>query len=483
MNIKYFQNIKDFLRSREEGVAMPMVILISALLLGFGLALTTNTVLETGVTSNNERSIVAYYAAEIGLERAINNFRTSYSITSVPADGATLYNQEAVSYSGNTSNSDYTVTVSRRDAPVGSPIAPFPVFFTIRSVGRQLPLNTTASTSTATLEQTVSVTPTSLAVYTLFYDRFAGTLGFQNTFRLTGSLAINETTNTVRMSTSTRINGDLYVAGSLQRSAPTWGVPIVSGNFTENGGVIPFPTTVTDFTSGAVAPYRFTGTTRFKFFADGTFRAYNSAIAGGSTIMSMPSNGLISVTGGDAVVEGTVKGRVTVTGDDDILINGNIRYADQSSGSWDTLALVADGDVILPTNYYLGGDTGYALSNFEANWGTSGHTVASGITGGTWGSAINADVYVDATLVSLNGSTPAVIAPSSRPLHQFYLYGNDISKIASATVNSNNPTTGLNENYNENRKLAILPPPGFPTFTTLTPTFLTFREIRTAIGG
>jgi hypothetical protein len=481
MKIKMLQKIKAFCRSRKDGFALPIVLLVSALLLGLGLALSTNTILETGVASNNERSATALYAAEVGLERGIAKFKTDYITTNVPADGATLY-QEAVTYSGNTSNSNYTVTVSRRNAPAGSPLAPWPVFYTITSIGRQLPANATASTSTATLQQTLSVTPTTLAVYALFFDQFAGTLGFQSTFRLTGNLAVNQLgTGAVRMNVNTRINGDLYIAGTLLRSG-SYGKPIVSGNFSEGGGRIDWPISSSSFTSGATSNYRFTGTTRLKFMADGNVRIYNSSLSGGSVDRPMPTNGLISVTGGDVIVEGTVKGRVTVSGDDDILINGNVRYADQSTSSTDCLALVAEGDVVLPTNYYRGGDTGVALFDYEPTW-TNGHTTANGISSGSWGAAIDSDVYVDATLVSLNGATPAVIGYASRTLHQFYLHGSDISKIAAATVTGEPPTKGLNENYTEDRKLAINPPPGFPSNTRITPTFLTFREVRTALGG
>jgi hypothetical protein len=214
------------------------------------------------------------------------------------------------------------------------------------------------------------------------------------------------------------------------------------------------------------------------FNADGTVRVYNSGIPGGTQVYSMPPNGLMAVTGGDVVVEGTVKGRVTVTGDDDILINGDVRYADQSTGSWDTLALVAQSDIIIPTNYYTGTSS---LPSFEPSWNGS-RTVAASITGGVWGAANTSDVRIDATMVALSGSSPSVINPNNRLLRQLYIYGNSIGKIASATINSA-LTRGLNENYTHNTKLDILPPPGFQQLQPLTPTFMTFREVRTGLGG
>jgi hypothetical protein len=48
-------------------------------------------------------------------------------------------------------------------------------------------------------------------------------------------------------------------------------------------------------------------------------------------------------------------------------------------------------------------------------------------------------------------------------------------------MSGNSVAHGLNENYMENRKLDMLPPPGFPMDTKLLPTFFAFREIRTAL--
>ena len=67
-------------RGRDEsGVALVMVLLVSALLLGIGLALSTNSMLELDIASNHQRQTVAWYAAEMGLEQGINGFRTNYT--------------------------------------------------------------------------------------------------------------------------------------------------------------------------------------------------------------------------------------------------------------------------------------------------------------------------------------------------------------------------------------------------------------------
>lgn len=465
-------------RGDEQGAALVIVLLVTLLLLGLGLALSTNSMFETEIAGNHEGELEAFYAAQTGMERAIDGFRTNYTVSTLPADGAVLFQDTPVTYPGSTIPAKYTVSVARRDSPSGTQIFPFPVFYTITSVGTLAPANVNASASSATLAQTLCVSPRSLANFTLFYDTFAYDLSFQSTFRLAGRLAVNDP-NGVNTYPDTTINGDFYSAGPINQTLP-YGVPRVSGNIVENGGKIDFPSTIDPFSSGAANDYRFNGTTRLVFTSDGNVTVYNNGLSHGSLIMPLPSNGLISVTGGDVIAEGTVNGRVTVTGDHDILVNGDIRYADQSPNSWDTLALVAQNDIILPEYRYTG--TGSALRDFNADW-NSGHWEADSISGGTWGNKLPADFSIDATLVALNGSSPTVINPVGRAPGQLYVYGNSIAKIASVTVymNGDNIAHGLNENYTENKKLDLLPPPGFPLDTRLLPTFFSFREVRTAI--
>ncbi len=459
----------------EHGVALPMVLLVTVLLLGLGLALSTNSMFEVEVASNHERESLAFYAAQTGLERTIDGFRTDFTVANLPNDGAVLFDHTGVSYPGSSVTADYTVTVARRDSPMGTTIFPYPVFYTLTSVGRLVPANPNARASSVTLSQTLSVTPRTLANYTLLYDQFNGALAFQSTFRLAGRLAVNDTRG-VNTYSGTTINGDFYSAGPISRTAP-YAIPLVSGNIVENGGRISFPATIDPFASGASRDYQFTGTTRLIFNSDGTVTYYNNAR--GSSTVALPDNGIISVSGGDVIVEGTVHGRVTVTGDNDILINGNIRYADQSANSWDTLALVAQKDIIIPTNYYTATTR---LTDFEANW-NGGHYLAESISGGSWGTRLPADEYIDATLVALTGSSPTVIDPQHRPPGQLYVYGNSIGKIASVTVSMSGDTVahGLNENYMENKKLDLLPPPGFPMDIKLLPTFFAFREVRSSL--
>jgi len=487
INNRFVEAITE--RGRDEsGVALVMVLLVSVLLLGIGLALSTNSMFELEIASNHQRQMVAWYAAEMGLEQGINGFRTSYTTSSLPADGAVVFNRQSVSYPGLNQTGDYSVTLARRDSPASSPIAPFPVYYTVTSVGRYVPSNANVQPSSVTLTQTLAVSPQTLANWTLFYNQFGFDLAFQSTFTLTGRLAVNDP-NGVNCYAGTTINGDFYSAGRINKNSP-YGIPTTSGNITENGGQISFPQTITPFSSGATDAYKFDGTTRLIFQSDGTVIVHNNTLPGSPMTMNLPANGIISVNG-DAVVEGTVHGRCTVTATGSALINGGVQYSDHSPSSTDTLAVVAQLDVIEPEYYYTG-VTGPTLQGFAAAW-NSGHWEADGITGGTWGSQIRisnptgnqlpGDFHIDGTLVSLNGSSPTVIDPGGRPPGNFYVFGNSIANIASVTVymNGDSIAAGLNEMYMKDKKRDLLPPPGFPLFSKLMPTFFAFREVRTTI--
>jgi hypothetical protein len=324
------------------------------------------------------------------------------------------------------------------------------------------------------------VAPRTLANYALFYDTFGSLLSFSPFFKLTGRLAVNDLGG-VNVTPTTKVNGDFYAAGAIRG-----GPPIVSGSMTQNGGRIPFPTTVSSFTA-ATAPYTFTGPTRIIFLPDGNVTLYNSGIPGGTKTVPLPANGMISVTGaagdGDVVVEGTIKGRATVTATSDIMINGSLKYADQTAGSWDALALVATGDVIVPPFQYANTNPPTA---FSAVYNGAGNAI-TGVSGGSFGTNPIPDtgqnLQIDATLVSLTGSSNGVVDPFGRPPAAFSLYGNTIGKKAVATMKVSGPThtNGLNLEIRENKKLDLVPPPGFPNDSRIIPTLFTFREVRSQL--
>ena len=236
------------------------------------------------------------------------------------------------------------------------------------------------------------------------------------------------------------------------------------------------------FAAGADPFYSFAGTARLIFNSDATVTIYNNDLTGGVWTGPLPANGIISVDG-DVIAEGTVSGRVTVAATDDILINGHIRYADQTPSSWDTLALVAQGTVVVPEYKYT--ET-FDPDGFEPTFNGSG-TILTGVTGGTFGSTEipegGSDLYVDATLVSLTSNSNGIVQPRTRPPGFFRLYGNTIGKKAVATikVSGGNLVAGLSLQITENKKLDLLPPPGFPFDNKVLPTFFSFREVRKSL--
>src|SRR5688572_31229331 len=79
----------------ESGLALLMVLLVSVLLFGLSLSIVVNSMFELEIASNNERGLLAFYAAQTGMESAVNLFRNSYNTTNLPGNGATLYNNIA----------------------------------------------------------------------------------------------------------------------------------------------------------------------------------------------------------------------------------------------------------------------------------------------------------------------------------------------------------------------------------------------------
>jgi hypothetical protein len=95
---------------------------------------------------------------------------------------------------------------------------------------------------------------------------------------------------------------------------------------------------------------------RLVFYANGTFtaqtcsRGYRQAdvasgtpSCGAATSYAVPTNGAIYV-GQSAIVSGTVNGRVTVASNNDVVVGGNVDYAESGD---DVLGLVAADDVVV----------------------------------------------------------------------------------------------------------------------------------------
>ena len=234
-------------RGRDEsGVALIMVLLVSAILLGIGLALSTNSMLELDIVSNHQREAVAWYAAQTGLEQSINGFRTNYTTNNLPADGTVEFNWQPCPIRDSTRPE---TTRSRWHAATPRPVHPYHPILSItqsRASAATFPPTQPFSPRAVTLTQTLAVSPQTLANWTLFYNLMDYDVWFQTTFTLAGRLAVNDLRGVNCSLDGTTVNGDFYSAGPIRD-----GIPTVSGNITENGGQISFPQTIEPFSSGA----------------------------------------------------------------------------------------------------------------------------------------------------------------------------------------------------------------------------------------
>lgn len=94
--------------SSEAGVALIAILLIVALLMGLGAALTTSTTMDIGLRSAFDRTTKGFYAAESGLNRAMGNYRDIFLSFNVPTGSD--FNPPAITVGSR------TVTYSIRDA-------------------------------------------------------------------------------------------------------------------------------------------------------------------------------------------------------------------------------------------------------------------------------------------------------------------------------------------------------------------------------
>ena len=336
------------------------------------------------------------------------------------------FNRQPVSYPGLNQAGDYTVTLARRDSPASSPIYTLPYLLHDHECRPFRPVEPKRSAIERNPHANARRVPSNIGQLDAVLQSIRFRFGVSVHVHACGPTCRERSGRSQRLGRHNRQWRFLF------RRPNQWELPRFRETLLQNGGQINFPQTISPFSSGATNAYKFDGTTRLIFQSDGTVIVHNNSLAGSPVTMNLPANGIIAVNG-DAVVEGTVHGRCTVTATGSALINGGIQYSDHTPSSTDTLAVVAQLDVIEPEYYYTG-VTGPTLQGFAAAW--SCHWEADGMIGGTWGSQIRisnptgnqlpGDFHIDGTLVSLTGSSPTVIDPGGRPPGNFYVYGNSI---------------------------------------------------------
>ncbi len=90
--------IKQNIKQNEQGIAIYLVMVILALLLSVGLGLCAVLISQLKIISNLGDSVIAFYAAETGIERAQVHPAADYSASG--SVGAAVYTTTGISSGG-----------------------------------------------------------------------------------------------------------------------------------------------------------------------------------------------------------------------------------------------------------------------------------------------------------------------------------------------------------------------------------------------
>jgi len=134
-----------------------------------------------------------------------------------------------------------------------------------------------------------------------------------------------------------------------------------------------------------------TGDTTAVLNSNGTMNVTNSNKKWSNKNMALPANGALFINKGNLTISGTLDGRLTVGSSRDILIPGNIVYADDprvNPSSDDVLGVIAESDVMIksnaPVNLEIDGcimamNTSFILENYWQGPAKGTLTVYGGI--------------------------------------------------------------------------------------------------------
>ncbi len=420
-------------QSNENGTALVIVILILMALTAIVMGVSSISVNETQIATNEMLDKRAFYLAEAGAEKSINYlsqlaipFRGTGTMLNGPFllyDNVSLYNEGTVTtyldpLDSNTGNPTRFVAVTVRATLNGSGMTKCLQV----KVGQQ---NFARYAYFSDMEKDAGGS----TIWFVTKDEFFGPLHTNDQMHIYGSPKFHEEAS------SNAATIDYYNGG------PPSDNPQFLGGLTLNASRIPLPTNTSMILNKAneSGGLKLTGNPVYiKFLVDaGGNRSLSVSINGGAyNTMAYPSNGVIYVQG-TAQVEGKIKGQVTVGSNGDIRIMDNLVYntdprTDPTSS--DLLGLVSDLNVI--------------MWNSTANLDTADETVM-------------------AAIMALNTSWTVQNYNSGSPRGKLIVYGGIIQKKRGAVGTFNSSTgaivTGYEKAYSYDSRLMDNPPPAFPT--------------------
>ncbi len=418
----------------EKGAALVIVILIMLALTAIVMGVSSISVNETQIATNEMLDKRAFYLAEAGVEKSImylSRRSTPFLGTGTKKDqpyrllnGTALYNEGTV-----------TAWLDPLDSNTGSPtrFVAVTVRATLNNNGMSKCLQVRVGQqnfSRYAYFSDLEKDPVGGAtIWFVTKDEFFGPLHTNDQMHIYGSPTFHEEAS------SNAASIDYYNGGPPQDD------PKFLGGLTLNASRIPLPTSTAMILDKAneSGGLKLTGNPVYiKFCVDVSGNPYLSvSVNGGAfTTKSFPTNGVVYVQG-TAQVEGKVKGQVTVGCNGDIRIMDNIVYNTDprtDPESTDLLGLVSDQNVIM------------------------------------WNSTANLDVAdetVMAAIMALNTSWTVQNYNQGTPRGKLVVYGGIIQKQRGAVGTFNSGTgaivTGYQKAYSYDPRLLDNPPPAFPT--------------------
>jgi Tfp pilus assembly protein PilX len=417
----------------EDGAALVIVILIMLALTAIVMGVSSISVNETQIASNEMLDKRAFYLAEAGAEKSIKYlaqlstpFRGTGTLRDQPyrlLNDVSLYGEGTVTtwldpLDSNTGNPTRFVAVTVRATLNGTGMTKVLQV----KVGQQ---NFSRYAYFSDLEKD----PSGTTIWFVTKDVFYGPLHTNDQMHIYGDPTFHEEASSAAASI------DYYNGG------PPNDEPQFLGGLALNASRIPLPTNTSMILNKAneSGGLKLTGSPVYiKFIVDGSGnRSLSVSINGGAfSTMAYPSNGVIYVQG-TTQVEGKVKGQVTVGCNGDIRIMDNVVYntdprVDPTSS--DLLGLVSDANV--------------KMANVAANTDVADETVM-------------------AAIMALNTSWTVESYNSGSPRGKLIVYGGIIQKQRGAVGTFNGSTgaivTGYEKNYSYDPRLMDNPPPAFPT--------------------
>jgi Tfp pilus assembly protein PilX len=427
-------NRADEVKLNEQGTALVIVILIMLALTAIVMGVSSISVNETQIATNEMLDKQAFYLAEAGTEKSIKYLAalsTPFRGTGANKDqpyrllnNVSLYSKGTVTswldpLDSNTGNPTRFVAVTVRATLNGSGMSKVLQV----KVGQQ---NFSRYAYFSDMEKD----PAGTTIWFVTKDEFFGPMHTNDRMHIYGDPTFHEEASSCASSI------DYYNGG------PPDDNPQFLGGLTLNASTIPLPVNTSMILNAAneAGGLNIIGNPVYlKFLVDGAGnRSISCQINNGAWVtgVAYPANGVIYVQG-TAQVEGKIKGQVTVGCNGDIRIMDNIVYNTDprtDPTSTDLLGLVSDANVV--------------MMNTTANKDVADETVM-------------------AAIMALNTSWTVESYNSGSPRGKLIVYGGIIQKKRGpvGTFNSGSGVivTGYEKNYSYDPRLMDNPPPAFPT--------------------